>query len=95
MRRPTGGGATSNAQHQMRLSKETATSLSDKPKLLVPLPISTAVWLGRLARREIVNVTFTANGGDGKTHVTVAGKVGRGSDAIADREFWTDVLNTN
>jgi hypothetical protein len=95
LRRPTGGGATSNAQHQMRLSKQTATSLSYKPKLVVPLPISTSIWLGRLARREIVNVTFTANGGDGKTHVTVTGQVGRGSEALADREFWTDVLNTN
>jgi len=95
LRRPTGGGAPSNAQHHMRLSKQTATSLSYKPKLVVPLPISTSVWLGRLARREIVNVTFTADATHGKTHVTVAGKVGHGSEAIADREFWTDLLSAN
>ena len=103
LRRPTGGsttsnaqhggGATSNAQHQLRLSKQTATSLSYKPKLLVPLPISLSVWLGRVIRGEHVDVTFSAAGSDEGTHMTVSGKVGRASEQTADREFWAGVLN--
>jgi len=93
LRRPTGGGATSNAQHQLRLSKQTATSLSYKPKLLVPLPISLSVWLGRVIRGEHVDVTFSAAGTDEGTHMTVSGKVGRASEQTADREFWAGVLN--
>ena len=93
LRRPTGGGATSNAQHQLRLSKQTATSLSYKPKLLVPLPISLSVWLGRVIRGEHVDVTFSAAGTDGGTHMTVSGKVGRAGEQTADREFWAGVLN--
>jgi len=93
LRRPTGGGATSNAQHQLRLSKQTATSLSYKPKLLVPLPISLSVWLGRVIRGEHVDVTFSAAGTDEGTHMTVSGKVGRAGEQTADREFWAGVLN--
>jgi hypothetical protein len=95
LRRPAAGGGASNAQHQLRLAKQTATSLSYKPKLVIPLPISLSVWLGRLIRGENVNVTFSADGPDGETHVTVAGKVRRAGDAIADREFWTEVLSAN
>ena len=79
----------------MRLAKHTDTSLSYKPKLLVPLPISISVWVRRLIRGDNLTVTFNADGSNGETHVTVDGKVGRGSEAIADREFWTEILTPN
>ena len=93
LRRPTGGGSVSNFQRQMRLSKQTATSLSYKPKLAAFLPVSLSIWGGRLLRGENVEVKFAQNGGDGQTRVTVSGKVGSGSQAIADREFWTEMLS--
>jgi len=95
LRRPSDGGSASNAQRQMRLSTQTATSLSYKPKLLVPLPVSLSIWLGRLLRGERVDLHFAANGSDGQTRVTVSGKVGSGTQAIADREFWTEILSTS
>jgi hypothetical protein len=79
----------------MRLSKHTATSLTYKPKPVAPLPISTIVWVGRVLSAEHINVTFAPNGGDGKTRVTVAGKVGHGGETVADREFWTEALSTS
>jgi hypothetical protein len=95
LRRPSGGGGVRNLHRELRLGKQTATSLTCKPKLVAPLPVSTVVWLGRVLRREQINVTFTPNGGDGQTRVTVAGKVGHGGEAIADREFWTQALTTS
>ena len=95
LRRPSGGGGARNLHREMRLSKHTATSLTYKPKLVAPLPISTMVWLRRVLSAEHINVTFTPNGGDGKTRITVSGKVGQGGEAIADREFWTEVLNVD
>jgi len=92
LRRPTGGSAAGNAQRQMRLSKHTATSLSYKPKLLAPLPISLSIWLGRRLRGETVDVRFAPDGADGQTRITVSGKVGHGTQAIADQEFWTGLL---
>jgi hypothetical protein len=92
LRRPSGGSAASNAQRQMGLSKHTPTSLSYKPKLLAPLPISLSIWLGRRLRGENVDVQF-ADGDDGQTRVTVSGKVGHGTQLLADREFWTGVLS--
>ena len=92
LRRPSGGSAASNAQRQMRLSKHTPTALSYKPKLLAPLPISLSIWLGRRLRGENVDVQFAPNGGDGQTRITVSGKVGHGTQAIGDPEFWTGVL---
>ncbi len=92
LRRPTGGNSASNAQHQMRLSKHTSTTLSYKPKLVVPLPVSFSIWLGRLVRGESVEVGFRANEDPAKTRITVSGRVGRGTQEIADREFWTALL---
>ncbi|HYB30263.1 MAG TPA: hypothetical protein VEF89_26900 [Solirubrobacteraceae bacterium] len=92
LRRPSGGSSASNAQRQMRLSKQTSTSLSYKPKLLAPLPISLSIWLGRRLQGENVDVQF-ADGGNGQTRVSVSGKVGHGTQAIADRDFWTGVLS--
>ncbi len=95
LRRPSGGGGARNLHREMRLSKQTATSLTYKPKLVAPLPVSTMVWLGRVLSAEHINVTFTPNGGDGQTHVTVSGKVGHGGEAVADREFWTEALTAS
>jgi hypothetical protein len=95
LRRPSGGGGARNLHREMRLSKHTPTSLTYKPKLVAPLPVSTMVWLGRVLSAEHINVTFTPNGRDGQTRVTVAGKVGHGGEAIADREFWTEALTTS
>ena len=93
LRRPSGGGSASYPQRPMRLSTRTATTLAYKPKLLAPLPVSLSIWLGRLLRGEKVEVEFASNGEDGQTRVTVSGKVGSGAQAIADREFWTEVLS--
>jgi hypothetical protein len=92
LRRPSGGGGARNLHRELRLSRHTPTSLTYKPKLVAPLPISTMVWLGRILHAEEVNVTFTSNGGDGETRITVSGKVGHGGDAIADQEFWSEAL---
>jgi len=95
LRRPSGGGGARNLHREMRLSEHTATSLTYKPKLVAPLPISTMMWVRRLVSAERISVTFTPNGGDGQTRVTVAGKVGRGGEAVADREFWTEALTAS
>ena len=71
LRRPSGGGGARNLHRELRLSKHTATSLTYKPKLVAPLPVSTIVWLGRVLSAEQIDVTFTPNGGDGQTRVTV------------------------
>jgi hypothetical protein len=92
LRRPSGGGGARNLHREMRLSEHTATSLTYKPKLVAPLPVSTMVWLGRVLSAEQINVTFTPKDADGKTRITVSGKVGRGGEAVVDREFWTEVL---
>jgi hypothetical protein len=78
LRRPSGGGGARNLHREMRLSKHTATSLTYKPKLVAPLPVSTMVWVGRVLSAEEIKVTFTSNGGDGETHITVSGKIGHG-----------------
>ena len=95
LRRPSGGGGARNLHREMRLSNHTATSLTYKPKLVAPLPISTIVWLGRVLSAEQISVTFAPDDGDSGTRITVAGKVGRGGEAIADREFWSEALTTS
>jgi len=95
LRRPTGGSTASNLQHQMRLDEQTATSLSYKPKLAAPLPVSFAIWVGRVLRGENVEVQFALVNGDGETRITVSGKVGSAAQAIADREFWTGILSSD
>ncbi len=95
LRRPGGGGSATNLHREMRLSKQTATSLSYKPTLRVPMPISTIVWLGRLLQGEKVNVTFGPDGSEGETRVAVSGKVGHGGEAVADREFWAEALTAS
>jgi hypothetical protein len=92
LRRPSGGGGARNLHRELRLSEHTATSLTYKPKLVAPLPISTMLWLGRVLSAEHISVTFTRDGGGGQTRITVSGKVGHGGEALADREFWTEAL---
>lgn len=93
LRQPPGAGGTNSIHHRMRLAGSTPTSLSYKPKLVVPLPVSFSVWLGRVMRGEHVDVTFTADGADVPTRMTVSGKVGQASEAIAAQEFWAGVLS--
>jgi hypothetical protein len=95
LRRPSGGGGARNLHREMRLGKQTATSLTYKPKLVAPLPISTMVWLGRLLSAERINVTFGPGIDDGETHIVVSGKVGHGGEAVADPEFWTEALSAS
>jgi hypothetical protein len=95
LRRPSRGGGARNLHREMRLSQHTATSLTYKPKLAAPLPISSMIWLGRVLSAEHINVTFAPKGGDDGTRITVSGKVGRGGEAITDREFWTEALTTS
>ena len=93
LRRPSGGGGARNLHREMKLSRHTATSLTYKPKLVAPLPVSTMVWLRRLFSAERIDVAFAPIEGDSQTRVTVSGKVGRGAEMIADREFWTELLS--
>jgi hypothetical protein len=95
LRRPSGGAGVHNHHSAMRLSTQTETSLTYKPKLVVPLLAGTTVWLGRVLRAEQLTVTFAPNGGEGGTRITVSGKVGRAGAAIGDREFWSEALRAN
>jgi len=92
LRRPSGGGGARNLHREMRLSKHSANALTYKPKLVAPLPISTMVWLGRVLSAEQIKVAFAPNGGERQTRVTISGKVGKGGEAVADEEFWAEVL---
>jgi hypothetical protein len=90
------GGAQSSLHRAMRLSRRTASSLSYRPKLRVWMPLSISIWLGRLLRREKIDLTFTGDTAEGDgTHVAVSGSVGQGGQALADREFWQGVLNAS
>jgi hypothetical protein len=93
LRRP--GGGVRNHHSAMRLGKQTATSLTYKPKLVVPLLVGTTVWVGHVLSAEQINVTFAPNGAEGGTRITVSGKVGHGGEAVADREFWTEALRAS
>ena len=92
LHRPSGGGGARNLHREMRLRKHTGTSLTYRPKLVAPLPVSSMVWLGRVLKAEQINVRLFPNGGDGETRISVSGKVGHGGETFADREFWTEVL---
>ena len=48
--------------------------------------------LYRMLSGEGVNVKFSA--GDGGTQVAVSGKVAGNAEAVADQEFWTEILGT-
>jgi hypothetical protein len=42
---------------------------------------------------RVAALTFTPDGGDRETRITVSGKVGHGGEVLADREFWADLLS--
>jgi hypothetical protein len=75
----------------MRLSKQTPTSASYRPKWK-PIIIGTLIWLSRELSGQKVNVTFTSD--EGETHMKVSGKVSGKAQPVADKEFWTGVLST-
>lgn len=90
------GGPHSSLHRAMRLSRQGATSLSYRPKLRVWMPLSLITWLGRLLRRERIDLTFTRDTANGdETHLAVSGHVGRGVQNLADQEFWQGVLNAS
>ena len=92
---PTGDKSVSDHHYQMRLSQQTATSLSYKPKLAVFLPISFSIWVRRMLSGENVQIQFAPNGGDEQTRINVSGEVRSESQPIAGREFWTAILSSN
>ena len=73
---------------KMRLAGEQPNSLTFRPRWSWPL----ALALYRVLSGEVVNVRFSA--GEGGTAVAVSGKVAGNAEAIADREFWTEILGT-
>jgi hypothetical protein len=88
------GGTQTKLHRAMRLSRQTETSLSYRPKLRVWMPLSLITWLGRLLSRERIDLTFDTADGDG-THLAVSGRVGQGVQNLADQEFWQGVLNAS
>ena len=73
---------------KMRLAGEQPNSLTFRPRWSWPL----ALALYRVLSGEVVHVRFSA--GEGGTAVAVSGKVAGNAEAIADREFWTEILGT-
>jgi hypothetical protein len=71
---------------KMRLAGEQPTALTFRPRWSWPL----ALALYRVISGEVVNVRFSAV--DGGTQVAVSGKVAGNAEAIADREFWAELL---
>jgi len=70
----------------MRLASEQPSALSFRPRWSWPV----ALALYRMISGEAVNVRFSAAGGG--TQVTVSGKVAAKSEAVADQEFWAELL---
>ena len=73
---------------RMRLAGEQPNSLTFRPRWSWPVLLA----LYRMLSGEAVNVKFSA--GDGGTQVAVSGKVGGNAEAVADEEFWTEILST-
>ena len=73
---------------KMRLAGEQPNSLTFRPRWSWPLLLA----LYRVLSGEVVHVRFSA--GEGGTQVAVSGKVAGNAEAIADREFWTEILGT-
>lgn len=73
---------------KMRLASEQPSSLTFRPRWSWPL----ALALYRMISGEVVNVRFSAT--DGGTQVAVSGKVAGNAEAIADREFWAEIVGT-
>jgi hypothetical protein len=73
---------------KMRLASEQPNALAFRPRWSWPL----ALALYRMISGELVNVRFSA--ADGGTQVAVSGKVAGNAEAIADQEFWAEIVGT-
>jgi hypothetical protein len=73
---------------KMRLAGEQPSALTFRPRWSWPVLLA----LYRMISGEVVNVSFSA--GEGGTQVSVSGKVAGNAEAIADREFWTEIVGT-
>ena len=74
---------------KMRLAGEQPSSLTFRPRW--SWPVLLAIY--RMVSGEAVNVSFSA--GEGGTHVAVSGKVAGNAEAVADREFWSEIVGTS
>ena len=74
---------------KMRLAGEQPSSLTFRPRWSWPVLLA----LYRMVSGEVVNVSFSA--GDGGTQVAVSGKVAGNAEAVADREFWSEIVGTS
>jgi hypothetical protein len=74
---------------KMRLAGEQPSSLTFRPRWSWPVLLA----LYRMVSGEVVNVSFSA--GDGGTQVGVSGKVAGNAEAVADREFWSEIVGTS
>jgi hypothetical protein len=74
---------------KMRLAGEQPSALTFRPRWSWPVLLA----LYRMISGEVVNVSFSA--GEGGTQVAVSGKVAGNAEAIADREFWTEIVGAS
>ena len=72
----------------MRLAGEQPNSLTFRPRWSWPVLLA----LYRMLSGEVVKVSFSA--GEGGTQVAVSGKVAGNAEAVADREFWAEIVGT-
>ena len=73
---------------KLRLASEQPSALTFRPRWSWPLVLA----LYRMISGELVNVRFSA--ADGGTQVAVSGKVAGNAEAIADREFWAEIVGS-
>jgi hypothetical protein len=71
---------------KMRLANQQPSALTFRPRWSWPVLLA----LYRMLSGEVVNVSFSA--GEGGTRVAVSGKVAGNAEAVADREFWTEIV---
>ena len=74
---------------KMRLAGEQPSALTFRPRWSWPVLLA----LYRMISGEVVHVSFSA--GEGGTQVAVSGKVAGNAEAIADREFWTEIVGAS
>jgi hypothetical protein len=73
---------------RMRLAGEQPNSLTFRPRWSWPVLLA----LYRMLSGEGVTVKFSA--GEGGTQIAVSGKVAGNAEAVADQDFWTEILGT-
>jgi hypothetical protein len=74
---------------KMRLATENPNSLLFRPKWSWPLLAA----LFRVISGETVKMEFRAD--NGRTRVTVSGKVGGDAEKVAHRDFWAQTLGAD